>query len=232
MIRRLFRSLRWILPAIALAVLVGPWLQCLVLRFRDPPFTWTMVGRAWDSLRETGDFAWPRRSWVDMEEISCDVPRAAVASEDTLFFEHHGFDFKAMRQALEESRRGGRMRGASTISQQVARNAFLWLGRSWVRKGLEAWYTVALEVLVPKERILEVYLNIAETGRMRFGIEAAAQETYGRPAAKLNAEQAATLISTLPSPRKWRPGSKVVQERTAWILAHPVALPKDLDCVR
>ena len=127
-----------------------------------------------------------------------------VAAEDQTFPQHHGFDVAAIRDALDSNASGGRLRGASTLTQQVARNLFLWQGRSYLRKGLEAWFTIWLELLWPKQRILEVYLNIAETGQQTFGVEAAAWRYFQRPASALTREQAALVAAVLPSPRRSR----------------------------
>lgn len=141
-----------------------------------------------------------RHEWRDYGQISPELALAVLASEDQRFPEHHGFDFVQIQKALDEADSGGRSRGASTISQQVARNLFLWGGHSWVRKGLEAWYTVLIEALWSKRRILEVYLNIAEFGRGIYGAEAAAQSFFHEPAARLTRQQAARLAAVLPNP--------------------------------
>lgn len=148
-----------------------------------------------------------RRQWRDFERISPQLALAVVASEDQRFPEHHGFDFRQIRQALREAQRGGRMRGASTITQQVARNLFLWNGRSWVRKGLEAWFTVLVELTWPKQRILEVYLNLAEFGPGIYGAEAAAQAFFRKDAAGLTRAEAARLAAVLPGPRRLSAGN-------------------------
>jgi monofunctional biosynthetic peptidoglycan transglycosylase len=139
--------------------------------------------------------------WVDWDAISREAKLAVIAAEDQRFAEHRGFDFDAIRTAARERRAGG-PRGASTISQQVAKNLFLWPGRSLLRKGLEAWFTVWIEALWPKHRILEVYLNVAQLGRCTFGIEAASRRYFDRPAAQLDADQAAWLAAALPSPTR------------------------------
>jgi monofunctional glycosyltransferase len=140
-------------------------------------------------------------------QLFTDLPAAGlavIASEDQRFPEHGGFDFKQIEKAMDEAERGGRARGASTISQQVAKNLFLWNGRSYLRKGLEAWYTVLIEALWSKRRILEVYVNIAEFGRGVYGAEAAAQAFFRKPAARLGRGEAARLAAVLPSPKRMR----------------------------
>lgn len=158
-----------------------------------------------------------RQTWVDWNEISPQLAIAVVAAEDQNFPHHSGFDFGSIRAAVRERQR--RRRGASTISQQVAKNLFLWPGRSWVRKGLEACLTLYIEVLWPKRRILEVYLNIAELGPGIFGAEAAARSFFDRPASRLSARQAALLAAVLPSPRRMSATqpSAYVRRRVEWI---------------
>lgn len=140
--------------------------------------------------------------WVSWDRISPHLPIAAVAAEDQKFPDHLGFDFDSIADAMEERRRGGRLRGASTISQQVAKNLYLWPGQNVIRKALEAYFTVAIEVLWPKRRILEVYLNVAEFGPGVFGVLAASRHSFLREPGDLTPRQAATLIAVLPSPRR------------------------------
>jgi monofunctional glycosyltransferase len=178
-----------------------------------------MLERRLDALlaREQG-FAL-RQRWVDAERIAPALAIAVVAAEDQKFPLHRGFDFDSIESALERGERGHRLRGASTISQQVAKNLFLWSGRSWLRKGLEAWFTVLIEAAWPKARILETYLNIAEFGDGVYGAEAASQAYFGKPAAALGEHEAALLAAVLPSPRRMHAGrpSPYVRERAAWI---------------
>jgi monofunctional glycosyltransferase len=159
--------------------------------------------------------------WVSLERISPYAAIAVIASEDQQFPFHAGFDFNSIREAVRESERGRRLRGASTISQQVAKNLFLWPGHSFVRKGLEAYFTVLIETLWPKERILEMYLNIAQFGRGVYGVEAAAERFYREPAVRLGSAQAALLAAVLPNPLRLRVDrpSRYVLERREWILA-------------
>lgn len=149
---------------------------------------------------------WSHR-WVSYDEISHWMPRAVVATEDGRFYQHHGFDFQEIKNAIDESRRGKRNRGASTITQQTAKNVFLWPGHSWVRKGLEAYFTVLIELMWPKERIMEVYLNSIEMGAGVYGVEAAARHYFGRSAADLTKGQSALIALSLPSPLKRNPAS-------------------------
>jgi monofunctional biosynthetic peptidoglycan transglycosylase len=158
--------------------------------------------------------------WVSLAEIAPAMALAVVAAEDQKFPAHHGFDLDAMREAVDDAAEGRRLRGASTLSQQVAKNLFLWEGRSWVRKGLEAWFTALLELLWPKARILEVYLNVAEMGDNVFGVGEASRRHFGRDPASLSAEQAALLAATLPNPRRYSASapSPYVRERQRWVL--------------
>ncbi len=159
--------------------------------------------------------------WVSLEQISPNAAIAVIASEDQQFPFHAGFDFSSIREAVRASEHGKRLRGASTISQQVAKNLFLWPGHSFLRKGLEAYFTVLLETLWPKERILEMYLNIAQFGDGIYGVQAAAERFWRKPALRLSAAEAAALAAVLPNPQRLhaeRP-SRYVLERRDWILA-------------
>ncbi|MDW7747124.1 monofunctional biosynthetic peptidoglycan transglycosylase [Halomonas sp.] len=160
-----------------------------------------------------------RHQWQPWHRLSDHAKLAVIAAEDQRFPLHHGFDLGEMRRAWEASRNGGRLRGASTISQQTAKNLFLWTGRSWVRKGLEAWFTLLIEALWPKQRILEVYLNIVEWDSGVFGLEAASRHYFGVAADQLSEAQASRLAAILPDPRgrdAARPGPQV-DRRSAWI---------------
>jgi monofunctional glycosyltransferase len=219
----------WILRGILLAGVAWAALTLVtVLAFRwiDPPFTTFMltdrVGALFSS--EKGyDFS---QDWVDWDQISKHAAVAVIASEDQQFPRHHGFDFKQIDKALADRERGRRVRGASTISQQVAKNIFLWRGQSWFRKGLEAGITVLIEACWSKQRILEVYLNIAEFGRGTYGVQAASRRFFGKDAARLNRHQAALLAAVLPAPTRFRADapSRYVKKRQAWILRQMDAL--------
>jgi monofunctional biosynthetic peptidoglycan transglycosylase len=161
-----------------------------------------------------------RHDWVPWSRISRQVAVAVIAAEDQKFLLHDGFDFEQIGKAMSDAERGKRLRGASTISQQVAKNLFLWPGQSWARKGLEVWFTVWIELLWPKQRILEVYLNSAQFGRGTWGVEAASRAFFGKDAARLDRHDAALLAAVLPSPTRYRvvnPGP-YVRSRQAWIL--------------
>ena len=209
----------WKLPLLLVLLSV---LQVLALRFVDPPFSAFMAIRQFEALR-AGDTGFRvAYDWRDMEAIAPSLPLAAVAAEDQNFARHRGFDVEAIERALEHNARGGRVRGGSTISQQLAKNLFLWSGRSWVRKGLEAWYTLLIEALWPKQRILEVYVNVAEFGDGIYGAQAAARSYWNKDAAALTAGESARLAAVLPNPRRYsahRPGP-YVQKRARWIERH------------
>ncbi|MBF0394313.1 MAG: monofunctional biosynthetic peptidoglycan transglycosylase [Alphaproteobacteria bacterium] len=145
------------------------------------------------------------KRWVGLADIAPDLRRAVIASEDAKFCAHRGFDFEAIRRAFERLGGKGQLRGASTISMQVSKNVFLWPGRDFLRKGLEAWLTVLLETLWSKHRILEVYLNVAEWGPGLYGAEAASRHWFAKPAAALTRRESALLAAVLPNPREWSP---------------------------
>ncbi|HSC84647.1 MAG TPA: monofunctional biosynthetic peptidoglycan transglycosylase [Pseudomonas sp.] len=214
MLRNLFRRLSKLLLWFA----AGSALLVLALRWIDPPGTALMVERKIESWVD-GEPIDLQRSWRPWNELPDNLKIAVIAAEDQKFAEHHGFDFAAIRQALAHNERGGNLRGASTLSQQVAKNLFLWSGRSWPRKALEAWFTGLIEVLWSKQRILEVYLNSVEWGDGVFGAEAAARHHFGVGAPYLSRQQASLLAAVLPNPRAWnprRPGPHV-SRRASWI---------------
>ncbi|MBO9664586.1 monofunctional biosynthetic peptidoglycan transglycosylase [Dokdonella sp.] len=212
------RLLRWLLLASAVW-LAASLLAVLALRF-VPPLTSAVMLQDWLGARLAGDrdFSLHYR-WTPWERVSPALPIALVAAEDQKFPSHHGFDFDAIQDALAEAEDGERLRGASTISQQVAKNLFLWNGRSFVRKGLEAYFTVLIEALWPKRRILEVYLNIAEFGDGLYGAAAASERYFHVAPAQLDARQSALLAAVLPNPARLRVDrpSPYVQRRVAWI---------------
>ena len=226
---RLFRAILVLLAALFVASI----LSVLSLRWIDPPFTAFMaeaqVG-AWASRDSNYVF---HHRWVDLDRISPNLPLAVVASEDQKFPEHWGFDVEAIEKAYALNQHSHKVRGASTISQQVAKNLFLWSGRSYFRKGLEAYFTVLIETLWPKRRILEVYLNIAEFGYGTYGAEAAAQHYFHKPASRLTRGDAAVLAAVLPNPERFSAAapSRYVQQRREWILDQMQALggPEMLD---
>lgn len=215
--RKLWRRLLRFTALGIVGALLLSLLLVVALRFVDPWTSAFMVDARVSAWFD--DDPAPLRlhySWRDYDQISAQLALAVVASEDQLFPEHNGFDFQQIQKALDEAERGRRARGASTISQQVAKNLFLWNGRSWIRKGFEVWFTVLIETLWPKRRILEVYLNVAEFGRGIYGAEAAAQQYFRKSAARLNRGEAARLAAVLPSPRRYKvvnPGPYVLRRQ-------------------
>ena len=213
--RRWLRRLLW-LPVAFLAITV---LQVLPLRWLDPPTSAFMLARQAQAVFAGEKDFELRQQWRDLDQISDQLPIALVAAEDQKFPLHHGFDLEAIDKAFDSNARGGRVRGGSTISQQVAKNLYLWGGGGYFRKALEAWYTVLIELTWPKPRILEVYANIAEFGDGVYGAEAAAHAFFGKPASRLGAAESARLAAVLPNPKKYsaRNPGPYVQRRAAWI---------------
>ena len=193
-----------VLLSIVLAVLMLAALTVLSLRWFNPPITTFMLEASTAALWHGEHDYHTRYHWVPLEEISPQTALAVIASEDQQFPFHAGFDFKSIREAVRAHERGGKLRGASTISQQVAKNLFLWSGASFVRKGLEAVFTVMIEAFWPKERILEMYLNIAQFGRGIYGVQAAARAFFHKDAARLNSAEGALLAAALPNPELYR----------------------------
>ncbi len=187
----------------------------LVFRWVEPPITAFML----QTQPRPGVVALEYQ-WVDRDDIAFDAFAAVLAAEDQRFFRHSGLDFEEIQDAVGDRMRGRKLRGASTISQQVAKNLFLWPGRSFLRKGLEAYFTVLIEWLWPKQRILEVYLNIAEFGSGVYGVQAASVHFFGKPASRLQLDEAALLVAVLPNPKTMRVDAPTdyVRERQAWII--------------
>ncbi|MEO7935182.1 MAG: monofunctional biosynthetic peptidoglycan transglycosylase [Dokdonella sp.] len=212
------RIIRW-LGIASLVWVLSSVLIVLIFRFVPPPTSAVMLGRKIDAMFDNAhDFTLSYR-WVPLTKVSSNLPIALIAAEDQKFPTHHGFDVDAIQTALAEAEDGSRLRGASTISQQVAKNLFLWNGRSFVRKGFEVYFTVLIEALWPKRRIIEVYLNIAEFGDGVYGVGAASERYFRSSPQQLTPHQCALLAAVLPSPRKLhadRP-SNYVQSRANWI---------------
>ncbi len=194
-------------------------LWVLAYRFINPPITLLMVQRNMERSAE-GKEAKMDKKWMDFENISDNMKRAAVSAEDQLFLKHLGFDVKAIEKAFEANKNSKKVKGGSTISQQTAKNVFLWPGRSWIRKGFEAYFTLLIELLWSKERILEVYLNVIEMGDGIYGAEAAAQSYFGKSCAKLSRSQAALIAACFPNPRRWTPRNptRYIQHRQYLIM--------------
>lgn len=206
---------------IRLAQLVGIFVMISLilvvpLRWVNPPVTMVMLDRWHHSQKDTP----LKQTWLAWDDIPDEAVMAVISSEDQLFFEHTGFDFNAIVLAIKSALQGKRLRGASTISQQVARNVYLWTGRSWFRKGLEVWFTLLIELCWSKQRILEVYLNIAEWGEGVFGLEAASRYHFQLSSDQLTPYQLALLASSLPSPLKYQPAQPATHliKRAQWNL--------------
>jgi monofunctional biosynthetic peptidoglycan transglycosylase len=219
---RVRRWFRWLL-ALPFLFAAASLLQVAVLRFVDPPFSAFMVARQLEGWRQ-GDWRFGvSYDWRDLDRIAPTLPLSMVAAEDQNFASHHGFDLRAIEKARVHNAKGRKVRGASTISQQVAKNLFLWQGQSrpsrWLRKGFEVWYTLLIELMWPKTRILEVYANVAELGDGVYGAQAAARRFWGKDAARLTANESARLAAVLPAPRRYsaRDPGPYVQRRARWI---------------
>jgi monofunctional biosynthetic peptidoglycan transglycosylase len=212
------RILRWV-GLCALAFLGLSLFIALVFRWIPLPCSALMTERRVQSWSDDKPFHL-RYSWVPLEKISPSMGAAVMAAEDQKFLDHFGFDWQAIEKAVAHNERSKRKRGASTLSQQTAKNVFLWERRSWVRKGLEVYFTLLLETAWSKQRILEVYLNIVEFGDGIYGVEAASKAYFGKPAKNLRPSEAALLAAVLPSPRKYKADapSDYVRGRQAWIL--------------
>lgn len=210
MIKKIFRFIAkvigWFFLITFLLVLLFKWIPL--------PFTPLMAIRYFEHLDEE-----IKHEWVPIEAISKNLQLAVICSEDQNFEKHSGFDFEAIQKAIENNKKGKRVRGASTISQQTAKNAFLWPGRNYIRKGLEAYFTFLIEFLWSKERILEVYLNSIEMGKGVYGAQAAAQSWFGKDALNLSPSEAAAIAAILPNPRTYRanPASNYISQRKSWI---------------
>lgn len=199
MIKTVFRFIgKLILWFLGLSIL-----SVVIFKFVPVPFTPLMLSRTIDHVM-AGEPMKLSHDWEPIENISKNLQKAVIASEDGNFLDHNGFDFEAIQKAFESNQKGKKLKGGSTITQQVAKNVFLWQGRSYIRKGFEAYFTVLIEAIWSKERIMEVYLNSIEMGNDVYGAEAAAQHWYGKTAANLNAREAAGIAAILPNPRKFK----------------------------
>jgi monofunctional biosynthetic peptidoglycan transglycosylase len=228
------RLFRWALILVLIFGLVGPVVVVAIYRFAPPPMTYLMVERMFEG------HGFDRR-WVPLSRISPQLVRSVIGAEDAKFCEHHGFDFNAIQKAMAHNGANtsgngpGKIRGGSTISQQTAKNVFLWPRRDWIRKGLETWFTVLIEGIWGKPRIMEVYLNSIEWGPGIYGAEAAAQANFHMSAAQLSPAQAARLAAIIPKPLAWkaaRPGP-YIQKRGGHIAAAAGTVRRDglADCV-
>lgn len=216
--QRIFKVFKWVLK-FAIIFFVSTILIVFSMRWINPVTSSIMIQRQISSLFD-GEFELINYHWVDYNDVSTFMPIAIVAAEDQNFPKHFGFDFKQIEKALKENKRGRRVRGASTITQQVAKNLFLWEGKSFVRKGVEAYFTLLIELLWDKQRILEVHMNIAEMGDKIFGVGTASVAYFKKPASKLTIAQAALLAAVLPNPKRYsaiKP-SGYVRGRQNWII--------------
>ncbi len=214
-----------LIKKIIIGIFISHLLYLVLLKFVDAPITITQI----TSIIDGNGF---KRTHVSLNEISVHGKLAVIASEDQLFPDHNGFDIKSIKKALAyNKRKPGRVRGASTISQQVAKNVFLWQGRSWIRKGLEVYFTFMIELIWGKKRILEVYLNEAEMGKGIFGIEAASQHYFKHSARKLTKVEAAMIASSLPNPVRFtvKPTSRYVSKKYPWVMRQMNNLGADPD---
>jgi len=221
-----FLSTAWRKIKRAIIILVvAQFVYIVLLRWINPPITVTQFSNL---IQGYG----LKRDYVDFEEMSPNIRLAVMASEDQLFPDHNGFDVESIKKALSNNKKKNkRVRGASTISQQVAKNVFLWQGRTWVRKGLEVYFTFMIELVWSKQRILEMYLNVAEMGKGIFGVEAASQAYFNKPASKLSRTEAAMIAACLPNPKKYtvKPVSKYIARRYPWIVTQMNNLEGDED---
>ncbi|APS38210.1 MULTISPECIES: monofunctional biosynthetic peptidoglycan transglycosylase [Salegentibacter] len=211
MIKKIFKFLL----KLAGILLLFSLLIVLLFKWFPVPFTPLMAIRYFENPEEK-----IQHSWVPRQDISRHLQLGVIASEDQNFVKHNGFDIEAIEKAIEDNQKGKRVRGASTISQQTAKNVFLWPGRNWLRKGLEVYFTFLIETFWSKERILEVYLNSIEMGRGIYGAEAAAQHWFNKSAANLSVYEAAAIAAILPNPREYRanPASNYINQRKNWIV--------------
>ena len=210
---------------ILLILFLAQLLYIIILKWIDPPITITQLG-SWISGEGL------RRDYVNGDEISSNLKLAVISSEDQIFPDHSGFDWKNIKKAMAyNEKKPNRIRGASTISQQVAKNVFLWQGRGWIRKGLEAYFTKMIEWIWGKKRIMEVYLNVIEMGKGIYGAEAASQAYFAKPAKNLSRKEAAMIAACLPNPKLYivKPPSAYVSTRSTWIMAQMNYLQKDPD---
>ncbi|HLG41018.1 MAG TPA: monofunctional biosynthetic peptidoglycan transglycosylase [Chitinophagaceae bacterium] len=218
---------RWI-KRIFVILFIAQFVYIILLKWIDPPITMTQFV-SWVSGHGL------KRDYVDRNDISYNAKLAVIASEDQLFPDHSGFDWRNIKKAMEyNKRKPNRVRGASTISQQVAKNVFLWQGKSFIRKGLEAYFTFMIELIWGKKRILEMYLNVIETGDGIFGIEMAAQKYFNKKAKYLTRQEAAMIAACLPSPKRYRvkPPSSYILSRSRWVMQQMNNLESDPDVQR
>jgi len=212
------RFLKFIFKCILWGI-VFSFLLIIIFKWAPVPLTPLMVIRNFEHTQKDKPKGW-KHDWVSIDKISKNIQLAVICSEDQNFLNHHGFDVDAIKKAMENNQKSQKMKGASTISQQTAKNVFLWPQRSWLRKGLEAYFTFLIELTWSKERIMEVYLNSIEMGRGIYGVEAASQYWFKKSASKLSQQEAAAIAAILPNPKVYRanPASTYIQSRKQWII--------------
>lgn len=222
--KELLLKLWRITKRVFLILFIAQFVYIILLKWVNPPLTLTQLG-SWI----TGHGL--KRDYVTASKMSENSKLAVIASEDQLFADHNGFDFKSIEKAMKHNAKSRSLRGASTISQQTAKNVFLWQGRSWLRKAMETYFTFMIELVWGKKRILEVYMNVAEMGNGIFGIEAAAQNNFRKPATRLSQQEAAMIAACLPNPKKYtiKPVSKQVSIRYPWVMRQMNNLAGDED---
>jgi monofunctional biosynthetic peptidoglycan transglycosylase len=202
MLKKIYRFFRKLM----LYFFIGSVALTIIYRFVPPPFTYLMIQRLVEQKMDGEDLKL-RKDWVSIEEMSPYLVRAVIASEDQHFNEHWGFDIEALQKAYQHNQKSKKVKGGSTISQQVAKNVFLWPGRSYFRKGLEAYFTILIEITWSKKRIMEIYLNEIEMGNGIYGAEAAAKKYFRKPAKDLSKRESALIAAVLPNPIRWTPAN-------------------------
>jgi monofunctional biosynthetic peptidoglycan transglycosylase len=198
----LWRLIFRVIKLVFIVFVGGSLFFVILFRFVNPPVTWLMIQRGFERKAAGKDWKIDKQ-WKSFDDIAPSMKRAAVAAEDQTFLENHGFDFNAIEKAIKKNANSKKLIGGSTISQQTAKNVFLWPGRSIIRKGFEAWFTFLMEVFWSKKRIMEVYLNVIEMGDGIYGVEAASQAYFNKPASQLTNHEAAAIAVIFPSPLKW-----------------------------
>jgi monofunctional biosynthetic peptidoglycan transglycosylase len=202
MLKKIYRFFRKLM----LYFFIGSVALTIIYRFVPPPFTYLMIQRLVEQKMDGEDLKL-RKDWVSIDEMSPYLVRAVIASEDQHFNEHWGFDIEALQKAYQHNQKSKKVKGGSTISQQVAKNVFLWPGRSYIRKGLEAYFTILIEITWSKKRIMEIYLNEIEMGDGIYGAEAAAKKYFRKPAKDLSKRESALVAAVLPNPIRWTPAN-------------------------
>lgn len=217
-----------IIKRIVLFLFIFQFIYIILLKWIDPPITLTQIGSAL-----TGDGL--KRDYIDYDEMPTSIKLAVISSEDQVFPDHNGFDFKSIKKAMAyNEKKPGRFRGASTISQQVAKNVFLWQGRNWIRKGLEVYFTFMIELIWGKRRILEMYLNVSEMGKGIYGIEAASKAYFNKSAKNITRREAAMIAAAMPNPVKYtvKPISRYVSIRSGWVMRQMNNIGNDSDVMK